>query len=46
MQSHPDAVKMMSFFPYGDDVRALDSPPVHIEPYYNIEYQNKENLWL
>ncbi|CAJ0752763.1 19615_t:CDS:2, partial [Entrophospora sp. SA101] len=58
MQSHLDAVKMMSFFPYGDDVRALDSPAKkqHTELYYNIECQrmchtnlndtDKENLWL
>ncbi|CAG8695123.1 15232_t:CDS:2, partial [Racocetra fulgida] len=26
MKNHPDAVKMMTFFPYEDDIRDLDSP--------------------
>ena len=48
MQRHPDAIKMMSFFPYGDDVRALDSPGKkrHTELYSNIECQSISHIKL
>ncbi|CAG8641436.1 7081_t:CDS:2 [Funneliformis mosseae] len=42
MQRHPDAIKMMSFFPYGDDVRALEMTNCHD----THSYQNKPPGYL
>ncbi|CAG8787449.1 31552_t:CDS:2, partial [Gigaspora margarita] len=52
MQNHLDAVKMMSFFPYEDDVRALDLPiKRQRDKYRNVNHTklngiNKKNLRL